>query len=311
MTNIVSNVIPILLLIGLGYLMRVKEISDKPTVEGIKKIVINISLPAILFITFINMQFKKGYFLAMVVTLALLCAFYVVGVLANKIKFIKHPLIPFMSTSFCFGLIGLPLYGTVFGVENLDKISIFGVGHELFIWLIYYSLLKIKFNDEKFSVSVFKGFLKSPILLSIFIGIALNLLGIGVYFHSKPLLRGIYTTIQYISNLGTPLILIIIGFDLKLDKKYMKQSFIFVITRMIIILAVGYTFKYLIIDKIIEPEPLFNYAYFTLLILPIPFSLPIFVGKYSTDEYKDLANNAVVLSTVVCIITFIGFVLLI
>lgn len=311
MTNVVSKVIPILLLIGLGYLMRVKEISDKSTVEGIKKIVINISLPAILFITFINMQFKKGYFLAMVVTLALLCTFYVVAVLVNKIKCINHPLIPFMSTSFCFGLIGLPLYGTVFGVENLDKISIFGVGHELFIWLIYYSLLKIKFNDEKFSVAVFKGFLKSPILLSIFIGIALNLLGIGSYFHSKPLLRGIYTTIQYISNLGTPLILMIIGFDLKLDKKYMKQSFIFVITRMIIILTVGYTFKYLIIDKIIEPEPLFNYAYFTLLILPIPFSLPIFVGKYSTEEYKDLANNAVVLSTVVCIITFIGFVLLI
>ncbi|MCY6957444.1 AEC family transporter [Clostridium brassicae] len=310
MTGILSNVIPIILLIFLGYVIRSKEMLRESTLEDIKKLVINISLPAILFMTFVNMKFKEEYFLIMVVTFVMLGVFYFGGCLVNKIKILEHPLNPFMTTTFCFGLLGVPLYGTVFGVENLDKISIFGVGHELFIWLIYYNVLKMKFKNEKISLKVIKDLFKSPLLLSVFLGIILNLLGVGIYLQQNPVLKGINSTIQYIANLGTPLILIIIGFDLKFNKKYMKQSTIFVVTRMFIILTLGYAFKYLIIDKLVNPEPLFNYAYFTFLILPIPFSLPIFVGEYC-DEYKELVNNSVVLSTVLCIIIFIAFILLI
>nr|WP_307905883.1 hypothetical protein [Clostridium botulinum] len=83
------------------------------------------------------------------------------------------------------------------------------------------------------------------------------------------------------------------------------------IIRMSIILSIGYVFKFLILDKIITLDVMFNYAYFTFLILPIPFSLPIFVSEYGTNEDKELINNAVVLSTVICIIVFIGFIMMI
>ncbi|AEB74980.1 AEC family transporter [Clostridium botulinum] len=309
MSDIVSHVIPIILLIALGYFIKCKQILDESMLEGMKKIVLNISLPAILFITFINMDIKKEHFLIMFLTLALLCVFYFVGEVVNKIKFLSHPLNPFISTGFCFGLLGIPLFGTVFGTENLGKISIFGVGHEIFIWFVYYNLVKIKLTHEKLSFKVVLDFFTSPLLLSIILGVLFNLLGFGECFKVNPLLKGIFTTIQYISNLGTPLILIIIGYDLKFNKKYMKQSIIFVITRMIIILAIGYGFKFLVLDKIIASDTMFNYAYFTFLILPIPFSLPIFVSEYGTNEDKELINNAVVLSTAVCIIVFIAFVM--
>lgn len=311
MSDIVSNVIPIVLLICFGYFIRLKEMLTEDIMNGIKKIVIDISLPAILFITFINMEIRKEHFVIMIVTVFLLFTFYFVGELINKIKCIHNPLIPFITSGFCFGLLGIPLFGTVFGTDNLGKISIFGVGHEVFIWFIYFNLLKMKFTKEKLSCKVILEFFTSPLLLSIILGVVFNLFGFSIYFKENALLRGVFQTIKYISNLGTPLILMIIGYDLKLNKKYIKKSFIFVAIRLTVILLVGYLFKFLVIDKIITPDKLFNYAYFTFLILPIPFSLPIFVSKYGTKEDTELVNNAVVLSTVVCIVVFIGFVMMI
>ena len=137
-----------------------------------------------------------------------------------------------------------------------------------------------------------------------------NILGFAELFRTNALLIGFYSTIQYIANLGTPLILLIIGFTLRFNKEYTKKSIKFVTIRMIVILVVGYLIKFLIIDKLIVEDRIFNYAYFTFLILPLPFSLPIFSGKHC-PEYEELINNTVILSTMLCILIFIIFILLI
>lgn len=310
MTGVMSNVVPIILLILLGYIIRIKGLLKEETMTGIKKLVLDISLPAILFSTFLNMDFEKGYLSVIFISFIILCIFFLIGSLINKIKPLYHPMNPFISSAFCFGLLGVPLFGTVFGVENLGKISILGAGNELFCWLVYYNALEIRFNEKKFSIHLLKELFKSPLLVGMFIGILFNLLGFGELFKTSALLAGVYTTIQYVANLGTPLILLIIGFTLKFNKEYTKQSIKFVITRMAIILVVGYLIKFLIIDNLIINDTLFNYAYFTFLILPLPFSLPIFAGKHC-PEYEELINNTVILSTILCILTFIIFILLI
>ncbi len=307
MGEIVSKVIPIILLISLGYLIQAKGIVKQSTIDEMKKVVINISLPAILFMTFLSMELKKEYFLVIITIFIMLGVFCLVGGSLNRIEGIAHPLNPFITSGFAFGLLGVPLYSTVFGAENLGKFSILGVGHEVFMWFAYFTALKIRFKNTKFSIGDIEGFLKSPIILSIILGVTFNILSFEIWFQESSLLKGLYGTLKYLANLATPLILIIIGFGLKFNKEYMKQSLRFLIVRMGVILTVGYIFKYMLIDRIITPEPLFNYAYFTFLILPPAFSLPIFVGEYSTDEHKEIANNTVVLSTLISIIIYIFF----
>lgn len=308
MDEMISKVIPILLLIFFGYVIQKRKIIKISTMDEIKKMVINMMLPSVLFITFLDMNLKKEYFLVNVIIFILLSSFFSIGFAINKIKKISHPLLPFVVSGSAFGLLGIPLYAAIFGSENLDKISILGIGHELFIWVIFFNVLKIKFNGEKFSLKGIKGFLKSPIIFSIILGIAFNTLGVANVFHEGIFLKGIYGTMEYLASLATPLILIIIGFGLKFNKKYMRQSIKFIIIRYIIIFTLGYIFKYLFIDHIILQDPLFNYAYFTFLILPIPFSLAIFVSEYSTLEHSELINNTIVLNTVLTIITYIGFI---
>ncbi len=309
MTDIISKIIPIIFLILLGSHFRFNNILRQSTVDEVKKIVIDVAFSAVLFITFLNMEIKKEYFLVSIIIFILLSIFYFAGLAFNLIKTISHPLLPFITSGFAFGFLGIPLFSTVFGSENLGKLSILGIGHEFFIWLVLYTILRIKLGNQRFSIGVAKQIIKSPAIISIVFGIVFNLTGFRTSIHSNSIMKGFYIMVEYLSSLSTPLILIIIGYGLKLNKKYMVQSIKFLIIRFTVILTVGYVFKYLIIDKVIVSEQIFNYAYFTFLILPPPLSLPIFIGAYSTKEHEELANNTVVLNTVVSIIIFILFVL--
>ncbi|MGO1479341.1 AEC family transporter [Senegalia sp. (in: firmicutes)] len=307
MSEIISKIIPIFLLIALGYIIKQKNLVKQETMNELKDGVINIALPALLFITFRDMTLKKEYFLVMIATFILLIVLYRAGILINKIKAISHPLVPFVTTSFTFGLLGIPLFASVFGMENLEKISIFGVAHEFFVWFVFYTLLKMKFSNERFSRDTIKGFISSPLVISIILGLLLNILGLDKIFFENTLFMGIDITLNYLSNIATPIILIIIGFGLKLNKIYLKQSMKLFAIRITTILVIGYIFKIFIINKIISNDPLLDYAYFTFLILPPPLSLSLFVDKYAGREYSEIANNVVVIHTIVCVIMFVIF----
>ncbi|KGN02634.1 hypothetical protein Z969_03855 [Clostridium novyi A str. 4570] len=162
MSDIVSNIIPIVLLICFGHFIRYKDMLTEDVIKGIRKIVIDISLPAILFITFVNMEIRKEYFVIMIATVFLLVAFY-----------------------------------------------------------------------------------------------------------------------------------------------------FFVAIRLTVILVVGYLFKFFVIDKIITPDKLFNYAYFTFFDFAYSvFTSNLCIAVWNKRRYGTV-NNEVVLSTVVCIVVFIGFVMMI
>lgn len=272
---------------------------------------INIGLPAVLFLTFIDMELKSAYFLVIVITFFLFCTIYLVGIGLTHIKRISHPLIPFVITGLTFGNIGIPLYTTVFGIENLSKYSILGIGHETFYWFVLCTLLKMKFAGQSFSINTIKGFLKSPFIIAVIAGIAINITGMNLVLSKNIIFNGVNITLGYLGSLLTPLSLIIVGFDLKFQRHYMKQSIKLVILRLLVVVTIGYIFKYLFLDQIIVGDLFFDYAYFTYLILPPPYSLPIFIGQYGTKEHANIATNTVVLSTVIFFVLFIIFLLVI
>ena len=86
---------------------------------------------------------------------------------------------------------------------------------------------------------------------------------------SNSVLMGIFNAVEILSGLSTPLILIIIGYGLKVNKKYNNQSVKLVFLRTLLILFFGYLFKFGIIDVLIETDTIFDYAYFNITIAVI------------------------------------------
>ena len=65
--QIINQVLPILLLISLGIWIRRKGFLADKTIDELRKVVVNIALPAVLFISFLNIELKSAYFVIFVV----------------------------------------------------------------------------------------------------------------------------------------------------------------------------------------------------------------------------------------------------
>ena len=308
MDIILSKVIPIIVLITIGYLIQRKQLADDHSMKIAKKAVMNIALPSVLFLTFKSMDLKADYFVISIIIFFMLLLFHIVGLLLNKVPMFHHDTLPYLVTGYSFGLIALPLFGAVYGIENLGVISVFGLAHEVFIWFVYITLIKAKFNNQKFNLSTIKGFLVSPLIIAVAFGLGINLLNLNHLFMSNFLLKGLENTLVYLAGTATPVILIIVGYGLKLEKGYIKTPIKLLALRLAITLIVGYGVKIFIINPIVgEVSYLFNVAYFTFVIMPPPFSLAIFVGEYSSNENAIIANNTIVLSNVVSVVVFLIF----
>lgn len=305
MIEIFAKTIPIFVTIGLGIYFRKTNFISTDTIEEMKKLIIQLCLSAVLFLSFYNMELKSEYFILSFVVVILFISMFFIGKLLKNINFFNHKMLPFVTTSCTFGLLGIPLYTTVYGIENLGYLSVFGIGHEVFVWLIFYVHMKLHFANEKFSTDTILGFLKSPMIISILLGLSFNATGFKNLLDSNSIATGLIASVEMISKITTPMILITIGYNLKFDIGYTRQSLIFILARFVVMFVVGYAFKILLIDKIIETNPLIDMAYFTLLVIPPPSSLPLFVSEYISKKDGELVNNMVVINTIISIFIFV------
>lgn len=305
MTEAITRIIPIILLMIIGIMIQVKNLADNDTMDKLKKGIITLALPALLFMAFMNMELRAEYLVMSAIFIATLYLFYFIGTLINKIKAISHPILPFLMTGFAFGLLGIPLFGGVYGYENLDGLSILGIGHEFFAWFIYFTMVKHKLGAEKFSGKTVINFIKSPLIIAIVLGVVVNLTGIKVLFEEVILLKGIALTLESIGSITTPLMLVIIGYGIRFEKAYMAKSFQLLLIRLVVVLVVGYSVKFLFLDQYTTHlNGYFDMSFYTFMILPPPFTLAIFVSEYSTKENAAVANNTIVLSTLFCVVAF-------
>ncbi len=308
MQQVVSNVIPIVVLIGLGVVVRRTHLLDRNAIDGVKTLVMNLGLPAVLFLAFLNIHLRLEFLYLVLAVIAMLVVFFAVGAFAQRLLRPGEPLLPFFGTGFAFGFLGIPLFAIVFGEENLGIFSVMGVGHELFVWFLYYPLIMLHYDREGFSARSLLNILRSPLIIAIIVGLAANAVGLREFLNGNFFFAGLMESARFLAATTTPLILIVIGYGLSLDWKAVRVGTAFTLARFALVFGIGYTFKVLVLDRIVTSDPvLFGHAVFTFLVLPPLFSLPIFVGSYGDRKGEELANAVVTVGTVVSILAFLAY----
>jgi malate permease and related proteins len=310
MAGVLIQIIPVILLLAIGKWLSYIEWFDQKTVEGLKQLTLNVILPAVLFISFLKMELQTEYMLLFIVIFLMLLAFYLAGKLVNRISFFYHPLIPYISTGVSFAFIGIPFFMAVYGMENLGSYALLGVGQEVFLWMFLFPLMRIKSGGTSVTRHAAWNIIKSPTLIAIFLGMILNFLHFESYVGGMVLYEGIMLTIEYLTALATPLILLIVGFGLTVKRKLILVSVKLLLIRLAIMFSVGYIVKVALIDRIIEPSQIFDHAFLTFLILPPPLTLPVFVSLFGNDEHVEIASNTVAISTIFSVVLYTLIVLL-
>lgn len=302
-----TGVIPIVALIVLGVVLRHLRVLDDVVVEGFKRLIVTVVLPAVLFTAFLSMEFQAAY-LALIVIVPLACvALLALGVAVGRLLHAPR-VAPFLFTGFEFGMVGLALYTAAYGVAEVPTAAIVGLGHEFFIWFVYVTLLKRQ-SDGAVSLSeTLLSFVKSPVIIAIAAGLLLNVLGWRGLLADNPVGGGVLRSLEYLAAVIVPLILLVVGYGTRLTRAGAKAAAPLVAARYVTTLALAVLLSEVVAGQWLGLGQPVRAAVFMLFILPPPFIVPIFLPRERAVE-TTYANNVLSLYTVVSVVTFVAYVM--
>jgi malate permease and related proteins len=304
--QIINRVLPILLLIFLGSWIRRQNFLRESTIDDLRKLVVNLALPAVLFVSFLGIDLKPAYLVVFGIIFSLCLLLLGLGQWLKQRFHVPYLYFPFLTTGFEYGMLGVSLFGSAYSLEKIGYIAIVDLGHEIFIWFVFLPLLLMKRDGAQNLRGVAKSFLTSPVVLAIVAGIGLNLAGLRELLPKLPLTGGVMLTLQSLAGLTIPLILIIVGYGIKFDRRGLTEAFGLVALRLGLLTPLALALNFLVIRQLLGLEKFFEMALFTLLILPPPFIVPLYARQDIGDE-KRYINNVLTLHTVISIALYVVY----
>ncbi len=302
-TEIINRVLPIFLLIGLGAWIRRSQFLPDRAIDDLRKIAVNLALPSVLFISFLQIEMKSTYLVVFVMMAALCIALYGLGLALRRRLDVPHPYFPFLMTGFEYGMLGVSLFGSAYGLENIGYIAVIDLGHELFIWFVFLALLLMTRDGLQSPGQLVGSFFRSPVIVAILAGIALNLLGAEAFLYEQPVTGGLMATLGFLSALTIPLILIIVGYGIRLDRAGVREAALVIAIRLAILIPLALILNAVVIRGLLDLERPFEIALFTLLVMPPPFIIPLYMRQDMPEE-KRYVNNVLMLYTVFSLAIF-------
>ena len=307
MEELIKRIIPVFLIIFIGYILKNKNIITDDGIKTLKKLIVTIFLPASLFFAFLDADLSAKYLILIAGVFVLNIVLYLIGMIFRKTGFLDSIYGAEFFTGFEFGMVGIALFSGIFGVKALPVISLIGLGHEFFIWFIYLPLLQSHSNEYKSGFgNIIKSFIKSPIILAIITAVILNKAGAAAAVRENIISSGFITAVQWFSSVTISVVLIVLGSSLKFTDLSIKSSLKFIVTRFVFV-AIMAAASYMLVKNLISGLPaLFLYAWVTFFLLPPPYIIPIYVP----DEHKDeniFLSNTIMLYTLISLGVYIAF----
>jgi len=304
--TIINSLIPVISLVALGKLLSKRGILKDSSLHTLKTLIVNIGLPAVMFISFLEVSLAPQYL------------FIVVGMFLLNLTLLQFGKIAarwtgshsdrFLFTGFEYGMLAYALFALVYGEANVPYIALVVLGHELFIWFIYAPLLQQLSGKKSSWPSIIKGLLTSPIIIAILLGLAFNLTGLGSVIQAAPLLSGLHNTIKILGSLTGPLILLVLGGGLFFSRRGLKKAGKVILLRLSASGLLIYLVGYILFQRILGLPMGFTTALAVLLISPPPYIIPIFLP--SSEKHQEI-NVVLTLYTYLSLILFLGIVFLV
>lgn len=151
---------------------------------------------------------------------------------------------------------------------------------------------------------MFYSFIKTPVIIAIFLGIISQKAGLINVFEKSTILLAFLETIKLLSTLTVPLISIIIGYEIRFKRDNLKVALLAVLLRNLLLLLIVLIINNLVFVKILHLDRLFQAALMTMFILPPPFIIPLYM-KEDHNENKWFVSNVLAINTFSAIVLYI------
>lgn len=238
MNEALQKTLTLLLLIGLGLLLRSK-FKSKENVDGLKQLVLTVALPATIFVALMKIEVDEKLFFVPII--ALTFNFFVFLLMPVILKVMSIPVnsstgrtLIMLVPSLAPGLSSFPFIAEFLGEESLALAAVGDVGNKFFVLIFLYIVAMNMYlkNNESESTdmttklkSLLMSLVREPINMVLMLAIVL--LSFGFNYNSLP--ESVTGIFDKTSLMMTPLVLIFIGLavQLKEGRKRLVASILF------------------------------------------------------------------------------------
>jgi hypothetical protein len=299
-----ASVLPVLLLFGLGALLARRGFLHAGTVEDMRRLVLYVTLPSSLFLTFLRVSIEPRYLLVVVPVFVACVVVLLAGPLIGRLVRIPSRLFPFLMTGFEAGMLGYAIYGSVYGVDQLYRFAIVDIGQVTFVFFILVTALARLAPEMRRSLGATAvAFVRTPVIIAIAAGILASALGLAVLLDSTaPGVAGL-TTLRFLSAMTTPLITLVIGATTRISAGSLGRPLRTVVVRMALWVALAFLFAAFVTNGL-GLDALFAAAIFTMAVLPAPFVIPLYMPEGADAEEHDFVTSVLSVGTVATLIAF-------
>lgn len=299
-TQILSMVLPVLVMIALGRLCAVRGILNDERHAGLKAIIGDILLPVVLFNAFFTAQYDGKLVLVFVLVflgclIALLAGYALRRFVAPYGRFM-----PLLMTSFEGGMLGYALYALLAGQEHLATYAMVDIGQTMFAYTVFLAALKSAEGQRMTPKAMLTNMLTNKACIGMLLGIVLGALGVHRALAPTAFGQVLTELIAFVTAPTSALILLVVGYQLKVSRKLMRP----VLTTMGLRLAVMVGVMALVsltLFAIIPYDRLLMLALMLQYTLPAPFIIPLYADLKEDGEY---VSTTLSLGTVLTVVLF-------
>lgn len=287
--SVIETALPVFLALAIGMWCRNKQFITREGVDTLKKVIINITLPFVLFNSFATAEYSIDSLILPVLIFIICCIMLVLGFFVIRATKTQSRLAPFLASGFEAGMLGFALFALLFPNESISKFAILVLGQEIFVFTLYKMLLTGKTSFK----AIIQDFFTSPTLIAVILGLLVGATGLYAQFVRWNIAGIIESVTNFVSAPTGMIILLAVGFDLVIKEIPWKNTIGLVAMRMGIagiMLAV-----LILLNRTVLNGMIFEGAAVLLFILPSPFVIPIFSDEPSERVQISSALSALTL----------------
>lgn len=294
-------VIPMAIMVGIGMILRIVNLTDEPTMKKVDKLIFNVFMPMLSFYNIYKTDFAKLTHVGYIVFGCGILMLLFIGSMLIVPKFVKP-----MPTAASLGqaifrtnylIFGAAVAESIYGAGNFGMVTLLGAVAVPMYNAQAAILLERARNGNASPKKLALAIIKNPTVIATVLGISVNLLGIVL-----PVL--VLDVVQDLASLTTPLSFLSIGVTLKLGAVEKKTY-----------LVSGILLRLILVPLAVMPLAILcGFRGQELCALMILFAAPTAVSSYpmavAMDADGDFAAQMVAYTTIFCLPTMFLWTLL-
>ena len=295
-----STLFPVFFMIVLGMIARIKNFISPKQKEGANHIVFNVLFPILIFNVLFTAKIEAS---AILIVLYVLAAFTLAMILGKFIsKFIGKEMgyiSPYLLTTCERGNVALPLYTSIVGVAYASNTVIYDIAGTVIAFIIIPVLVAKKTSGNTSTKELLKTIFTNSFVIAVMLGIVLNVLGVYDLLCKSAFIDVYTNTIQQATAPIVSLILLIIGYNLKINKDTIGSLLKLVGVRIILYILMA--------DKIYMMGVVIYFMCPTGFAMPM-LILPIYKGEEDEDFVAAFISLFMVITLIVytCVVLFVA-----